>query len=149
VRKKERRTIWCACGCKTALETPDSEGRERRFISGHNGRKYSGREATSWGRNKRWHKKHPETIREGKRRFHRRRKVKAILYLGGECWFCGLKYDGENAAAFEFHHRNPKTKKYNLGQKMHNRTWESVLPELGKCSLTCANCHHIHHGGKF
>lgn len=149
MRRKERRTVWCACGCKTALETPDSEGRERRFISGHNGWKYKGKYATRWGACKRWAKKHPEKVRELKRRYHRQRKVKAILYNGGECWFCGMKYNGENAAAFEFHHRNPKTKEYNLGQKMHNLSWKSVLKELNKCSLSCANCHRVYHGGKF
>ena len=36
MRRKERRTIWCACGCKTALETPDKHGKDRRFVNGHN-----------------------------------------------------------------------------------------------------------------
>lgn len=149
MRRKERHTVECACGCKTPLETPDSEGRERKFISGHNGRKYSGREATSWGRNKRWKKKRPEVVREGKRRFHRQRKVRCINLLGGQCKRCELKYDGTNAPAFEFHHRDPKTKSFNMGTHARNHNWKKVVKELNKCDLLCAICHSIHHGGNW
>lgn len=37
--RKERRMIYCACGCGNMLETPDSKGRYRKFVHGHNNRK--------------------------------------------------------------------------------------------------------------
>lgn len=149
MRRKPRTIIWCACGCKTALETPDSEGRERRFISGHNGRKYHGKEAESWGRNKRWAKKHPEVKRRAKRRYHRQRKIRCIKQLGGRCKHCKLKYNGKNGSAFQFHHRKPRDKKYTVGHMLVNYTWKTIVSELKKCDLLCAICHAIHHGGEW
>jgi len=35
-RRKPRVLIACACGCGEQIETPDSKGRDRRFMSGHN-----------------------------------------------------------------------------------------------------------------
>lgn len=40
-RRKPRTVQPCACGCGVQLETPDRQGRERRFISGHNMRRAS------------------------------------------------------------------------------------------------------------
>lgn len=34
--KKGRKMIYCACGCGEMLETPDSKGRDRKYIRGHN-----------------------------------------------------------------------------------------------------------------
>ena len=34
--RKERRLIYCACGCGNILETPDEKGRDRKYIRGHN-----------------------------------------------------------------------------------------------------------------
>lgn len=149
MRRKPRTIVWCACGCKTALETPDSEGRERKFVSGHNGRKYHGKEAEAWGRNKRWAKKHPEVVRERKKRYHRQRKIKCIKYLGEQCKHCLERYNGKNGAIFQFHHRNPKTKKFVLGNQVANYTWKTLVKELRKCDLVCANCHFLHHGGEW
>lgn len=38
VRRKPRMTISCACGCGGQIETPDSKGRNRRYVNGHNRR---------------------------------------------------------------------------------------------------------------
>lgn len=37
--KKERVKVPCACGCGETLETPDSKGRGRKYIHGHNTRR--------------------------------------------------------------------------------------------------------------
>lgn len=149
MKRKERRTVWCACGCKTALETPDSEGRERRFISGHNAKKYKGKWATRWGVGKRWKRKHPEVVKDGKRTYHHQRKIQVIKFLGGKCKRCGLKYDGANAPVFQFHHRKPKDKKFAVGNVVTRYTWLTIKKEAKKCDLLCANCHHLHHGGNW
>ena len=72
------------------------------------------------------------------------RKLNAIKYKGGKCIECG--YD-KCHGALEFHHRNPKTKKYNWNQ-LKIRPWKIVLKELDKCDLLCANCHREKHTKK-
>jgi hypothetical protein len=34
--RKERKTVICACGCGSELITPDKNGRDRKYIQGHN-----------------------------------------------------------------------------------------------------------------
>lgn len=139
----------CACKCGTEITPRDSSGRLRRFVSGHNGRKYTGKEATSWGRNKRWAKRNPEKVRNGKKVFYRRRKLRAMEHLGNECYFCPVKYNGKNASIFEFHHLKPKQKVIGVTRILTRLTWREVLKELRKCVLSCANCHNQHHGGEW
>ena len=50
LRRKPRITVKCACGCGASLTTPDSQGRDRTCIKGHNattkiGRKYPNRKS--------------------------------------------------------------------------------------------------------
>ena len=80
------------------------------------------------------------------RRQKKRHEVKkqCIEYKGGRCDKCG--YD-KSLGALEFHHVNPKEKKYQIGYGIA-RTWdlEKMKPELDKCQLVCSNCHkEIHH----
>ena len=64
-------------------------------------------------------------------------KIMAVEYLGGKCIKCG--YD-KCIWAMDFHHRNPKEKKYSIGTYF-SRSWEKLKKELDKCDLVCANCH--------
>lgn len=68
----------------------------------------------------------------------------AVSYLGGKCTACG--WSGHQAA-FQFHHTNPKEKDFIIGN-IANKSWDSILKELKKCILLCANCHAIHHSTK-
>jgi hypothetical protein len=61
----------------------------------------------------------------------------AIKLLGGECSKCGYN---KNYAALQFHHLDPSEKEFNWG-KLRLRSWNSILKELSKCQLLCANCH--------
>tara|TARA_Y100000310_G_scaffold183260_1_gene183383 strand:+ start:281 stop:910 length:630 start_codon:yes stop_codon:yes gene_type:complete len=65
------------------------------------------------------------------------RKRKAISLMGGCCCKCGYKKD---MAALQFHHLEPKEKKF-VWEKMRKMRWSSVIKELKKCILVCANCH--------
>ena len=57
---------------------------------------------------------------------------------GGKCRICG--YSGCNSA-MELHHRNPKTKKFNLsGSGLDNHPLV-IFNELEKCELLCVRCH--------
>jgi hypothetical protein len=44
-------------------------------------------------------------------------------------------------AALSFHHANPEDKKYNLKQNLLKYSEETIVAELNKCILFCANCH--------
>ncbi|KKN26718.1 hypothetical protein LCGC14_0871990 [marine sediment metagenome] len=64
-------------------------------------------------------------------------KKKMVKYKGGQCFMC--RYN-RCLQALEFHHRNPKTKKFCLSGA-HCRKWTIIKKELDKCSLVCSNCH--------
>ena len=76
------------------------------------------------------------------RRF--RAKAAAIKYLGGKCERCG--WFG-NQAALQFHHKDSKTKDFEIGN-VANKSWDSIKTEMQKCILLCANCHMIEHSTK-
>lgn len=78
----------------------------------------------------------------------RQKKVKYILLKGGVCTSCRYKYDGTNAAAFDFHHINSNEKEYSPAQIL-KYSEEKIQNELNKCILVCANCHRLIHSKKF
>lgn len=64
--------------------------------------------------------------------------------MGGKCKACGFNPKDEyDYAAFDFHHRDPKTKSFNMGVSM--RSLSSLMAEAKKCDLLCANCHRVLH----
>lgn len=76
-------------------------------------------------------------------------KAAAIKLKGGRCSMCGIEYNGENAAIFDFHHLNPEEKEYNPKRVINNGLTKRALGELDKCILVCANCHRLIHNGKY
>jgi hypothetical protein len=44
-----------------------------------------------------------------------------------------------------FHHRDPSTKKFQVSQSSWSRTLASLIEEIAKCDIICANCHHKEH----
>jgi predicted HNH restriction endonuclease len=67
--------------------------------------------------------------------------MKAVQLLGGKCNRCG--WTG-NLAAFEFHHKDPEEKEFEMGN-MANKAWDVLKIEIEKCELLCSNCHRIEH----
>ena len=67
-------------------------------------------------------------------------KTALVKLMGGKCKKCHRKYP---IAVFDFHHRNPKNKKFGIGNALNNRGWESLVKEALKCDLLCANCHRM------
>lgn len=71
---------------------------------------------------------------------HIKTKLDLIQLCGGKCSKCG--YD-KNLAAFDFHHRNPSEKVFEVKMKNFTGGWteDEILEEVMKCDLLCANCH--------
>ena len=80
---------------------------------------------------------HSQTIRALKR------KLELIEMLGGACSKCGYS---SNLAALHFHHKDSTQKNFKLGLRiLSNKKMESILEEVQKCELLCANCHAEEH----
>jgi len=139
--------IWieCACGCGKKTKDLDRYGRPKRYINGHNGRKYD--DPTQYKRE--WNHRNRPARQEYKKQYHRQRKIKLILTKGGKCEDCGIEYNGRNACIFHFHHRNEIEKEFNIGNQVVNKSWERLLAEVKKCEMLCANCHEMRHSEEF
>ena len=74
-------------------------------------------------------------------------KKRALELFGGKCVCCGYN---ECSAALEFHHLEPEHKDFTLASVYKNpKSWDSIVKELEKCALVCANCHReIHYGSR-
>ena len=76
-----------------------------------------------------------------------KRKLELIEYKGGKCEICG--YD-KNIAAFEFHHKNPHEKSFQLDSRhLSNTSIQNLINEAEKCMLLCSNCHREMHNVKY
>jgi hypothetical protein len=79
----------------------------------------------------------------------KRLRIKLILDKGGKCSECNLKYDGNNAVAFDFHHVDPEFKEFTIAYGIRNKPREEVIKEVKKCVLLCKVCHVVHHSGGY
>jgi 5-methylcytosine-specific restriction endonuclease McrA len=70
----------------------------------------------------------------------RRRVVKKKLVnsFGNKCLICNYS---KCIQALEFHHLNPKEKKFALANDGISRSYKKSLEEAKKCIMVCANCH--------
>ena len=70
----------------------------------------------------------------------RRKAIKQTLVeeAGGKCLICG--YDC-CLQVLQFHHLDPSTKEFQLGQNGVTRSLAKSRAEARKCVLLCANCH--------
>lgn len=95
--------------------------------------------------------------REYKRRWYRENKAKHISYVrkreeGIDAWFRSYKETlccevcGENhPACLEFHHTDPKQKKFSVSARRDRPSLEKLKEEIAKCKVLCANCHRKEH----
>ena len=59
------------------------------------------------------------------------------------CTYC----DENDPVCLDFHHRDPKTKSFKLSSVTTQST-KTIMEEIKKCVLICANCHRKVHAGK-
>ena len=80
---------------------------------------------------------------ENVKSYRQRQKENIIYVMGEKCACCG--YNKCNSA-LELHHLNPDEKDFTFSDNT-NRAWETVVQELPKTILVCANCHREIHAG--
>lgn len=78
-----------------------------------------------------------ESVTKRGKAFRELIKKKAVDYLGGSCKLCGYN---KCIAAFDFHHRNPEEKEFEINKGLSNHySWKRILLELDKCKLSSRN----------
>ena len=135
--------VPCACGCGVEIKSKDEYARDRKYISGHNTvRKYD--DPTQYKRE--WNHRNRQQRQSYKtKRVHELRR-NFVDDAGGKCSKCGLIHDGTNTVIFDFHHRDPATKKFGMNVNSFNTyCLENLRLEAQKCNIICANCHRLHH----
>lgn len=65
---------------------------------------------------------------------YRQRKLKAIVFLGGKCLFCGTNKE------LEFDHIECKNKNFTIA-KLWSVSSQRFWKEIEKCQLLCRRCH--------
>ena len=134
--------IECKCGCGELIKNKDKYGRDKQYVSGHNGRKYDN--PTQYKRE--WNHRNRQQRQEYSAEYTQKKKEYLIELKGGKCARCGIEFDGTNSAIFDFHHSNPEEKEIQLNKAGLKRYgMERILRELKKCDLVCSNCHRLIH----
>lgn len=75
------------------------------------------------------------------------RKTEVWLYIQAhkdKCALCGI----DNPAVLQFHHRDPKEKRFTLGGAARSKSIAQVQAEIAKCVVLCGNCHLLVHAGE-
>jgi hypothetical protein len=68
-----------------------------------------------------------------------------VEFLGGRCNHCKQTYP---VAVLDFHHRDPKQKKFEISGAVNDKGYAELIQEARKCDLLCANCHRMLHFGE-
>ena len=73
----------------------------------------------------------------------KRNEKKRLLaeHFGNRCLDCGGVFP---PCVYDYHHRNPSQKKFELGTRLW-KSMEELIEEGEKCDILCSNCHRIRH----
>ena len=63
------------------------------------------------------------------------------FFAANPCKDCGES----DPVVLEFDHRDPATKSFDVGNGLASHVWATVLAEIEKCDVVCANCHRKRH----
>lgn len=62
------------------------------------------------------------------------------------CMDCGVEYP---PFVMDLDHRDRRDKRFSITHAVYNnRSFDSILEEVAKCDIVCANCHRIRTYGK-
>ena len=138
--------INCACGCGITLKNKDKYGRNKSFINGHNNRIYQDPHQYQ----KEWNKRNKDKLYLKKIERGHLLKRKIINLMDNKCFDCNTQYNNENGAIFQLHHLKPEEKEIPINARtLINYSWKTIIKELKKCKLLCANCHFLEHNAKY
>lgn len=86
------------------------------------------------------YQKNPKYYRVKGKEQRDRIREKLIAYLMAHpCKDC----ENKDIRVLEFDHLNPAEKEYDVSTMLHRFSWETILREIAKCDVVCANCHKI------
>ena len=80
-------------------------------------------------------------VRKVQQRYRDRRR-KLIKLHGDKCKDCEYTYHDE---IYEFHHRVPDEKTFNISATSMSKPWEVIMIEASKVDMLCCNCHRARH----
>ncbi len=88
----------------------------------------------------------PETVRSRKRKHENRKKIMELKVNIGECAMCERKVIEAETAGYDFDHLDGQIKYERIANLVRDGySWKNtILPEIEKCRLICANCHAKH-----
>ena len=75
-------------------------------------------------------------VRSGRREWVRDQKI-----ARGECADCGWGITIDNARVFDWDHREPALKVFELSAIPAGISIEQIIEEMQKCDVVCRNCH--------
>jgi len=90
--------------------------------------------------NKEYGKKVRASVNEARRIRYAERLALTDELKDVPCADCGVRFP---SVCMDFDHRDPNTKEFNISRSLAHRSWESILAEIAKCDVVCANCHRI------
>ncbi len=80
------------------------------------------------------------------RKEHQRRAALRLWYEDYRAELCCSECGESHPAILDFHHKDPKTKRYDISQMIgKGYAKKSILKEMMKCDILCSNCHRIFH----
>jgi len=81
--------------------------------------------------------------RENKSSAYKKKRGIINSYKECGCVICGEK----EPVCLDFHHINPDDKNFDIGKQFHIKATETIIKEIHKCVVLCANCHRKVHAG--
>jgi len=67
--------------------------------------------------------------------------VRECKMARGNCLDCGFVQDERTSAAFQWDHRDPMTKLFEISNIPARTLKYQIVEEMAKCDVVCANCH--------
>ena len=67
--------------------------------------------------------------------------VRECKMARGNCLDCGFVQDERTSAAFQWDHRDPMIKLFEMSNIPARTMKYQIVEEMGKCDVVCANCH--------
>lgn len=81
--------------------------------------------------------------RENKNSTYKNKRTIINSYKECGCLICGEK----EFVCLDFHHVDSNQKSFDIGKQFHIKAIETIISEIKKCVVLCANCHRKVHAG--